>query len=1448
MAIDPSIFDGTPAAAPAVGVAAAPAAVAAASVPDAPSVFDGAPPDQAAVYPVVAPRYLEPDEPGYVPDAMVNMSREHWARFHAGLAPEAGAAAEPSDDPPPPAGADRSADRSDAVPTLVVRPDDRAEPADAREAGSPAVLTAGKPSPAPGKTGYVANVGAGGNVAAAEMLGLPVDLATGAINLGVRGVNAGARALGYAPQQTAPDQPAPDLIPQITDPVGGSASIKRAMGWIGANPDDVQATSTGQEIARGIGGGAVSAILPAAGIVPGLVRMGAIAAKTAPAVLDFAGHLSAPNALLGAASGGAGAAGASMVPDPYKPVAGLVAGVGSVGAGAGAVMGLRSAVRAVGDYRARVNPLFDMAGQPITAADGTSINMLTPNDDTAEARPLRASPNQARRVGARLLRRASNPSAVREALWMQGPPVIGGAPTTAQLTRDPGLLAAERGVSKAVPDAQGPFLARAAGENDARVRRLQAIGAGADPAAVPAELQGQASAADAGRATDLEALKQRSAAGVDAASVASKAAVSSLEHLTEQNRAAREADSAARLAGLQGRGALARGGSGGDLRAGAEGQAGAGVRGPMAAAKRREKAEAQAALNAVDPDGKLAVDRRPLKQGADAILRDMPRSEKPPEGEEAEIFRLARSGADVEPFRELAALRSRITDELRQQRGPQGSPPAVRRLSMLLNDVHKAMDGSVAATAEDDARAVANGTLDPGQTTANVYRRARDSWQTLDHAAEDIHQQSQHGSGATGRDDATGPEPVSAVVGAAGPGVGEPGINGETKGGNPGLSDGQANETLTPLPGSNRRPETLHDFVISKGGVQDQAGEYTAQDLDRIHHRAGGRLINPRGLSEDYMRELAVGEGFLPANADINDFRDAMTSQTPVYRIEEAHEASVRSQQRTQAWQEEEARYNARDAVSIAADQAGARLSRAEVEHATDLAMRGVHPEEAIRQATAATEQVALDRNAAANAIGSPGVPLAAQQADNGMAGAGRLAANFDAAANERATAARRKWADYVARCKNAPGVGEALAGGSQAGSFKLPDYLVTRAIFKPGPDGAGRVRAYLNAGGSYAALSDAAAFGLRGAATRADGTLDPAKVAAWMNRHSSALSELPSAAARFGDAAGAQRAVDVARRAEAIALKSGNSADAQAMKIAEAEADRSLKQATATAQRTVDAAASKQADEVKARQKSVIGRFLGEADPVVQVSKILRSATAVADMRRLAQAVAGNPDAQAGLQRAVADYILGALKGDAVAAGGEESLLHGAQLQKFLRLREPALREIMTSEQMASMRNVAMWLERSNLSVAGSKMGGGSDTVQIAASGAEAARSTFLGSLKSQASTRAGTMFGSGVGFLFGGTMGSIAGAGVGFAGDMVSKAVQAAKEAGIRNEDDLFANAMLHPSLAAVLVAHVTDNNRESLGRALVSQLRRISLVSGAVGVQNQGRPQPPRNALMH
>ena len=78
---------------------------------------------------------------------------------------------------------------------------------------------------------------------------------------------------------------------------------------------------------------------------------------------------------------------------------------------------------------------------------------------------------------------------------------------------------------------------------------------------------------------------------------------------------------------------------------------------------------------------------------------------------------------------------------------------------------------------------------------------------------------------------------------------------------------------------------------------------------------------------------------------------------------------------------------------------------------------------------------------------------------------------------------------------------------------------------------------------------------------------------------------------------------------------------------------------------------------------------------------------------------------------------------------------------------------------------------------------------------------------------------------------------------GGAFGAAIQAAREAGIRNVDHLVTQAMLNPAVAQVLLTKVTPQNETMLAASLRSQLGRLSLVSTSQQQDRNKSAQPMR-----
>ena len=414
------------------------------------------------------------------------------------------------------------------------------------------------------------------------------------------------------------------------------------------------------------------------------------------------------------------------------------------------------------------------------------------------------------------------------------------------------------------------------------------------------------------------------------------------------------------------------------------------------------------------------------------------------------------------------------------------------------------------------------------------------------------------------------------------------------------------------------------------------------------------------------------------------------------------------------------------------------------------------------------------------------------------QAGPPALAPTWDAAARARYDAARAATATRKATYQNAPGVGAALKGGQTSGSYTMADHAVPAAILTPGPSGAARVQAYLAAGGSRDALNTAAAFTLRQKAVQG-GVVNPAALDRFNRDYGSALSAMPEL----------RQGIDTASRAQQV----------------------------------VEAAQHQHADDVKAYQGSLLGKLSGNGDTTAIIGQALRNpVTGARDMRLLARATASNPDAQAGLQRAVVDHVLGQVQGVQAGVGSTEGQLHAAAFQKFVQQAGPALREVMTPEQMEAMTSVAADLQRSNLSVSGTRVLGGSDTVQNRnLTGAPNEPRTLLRSLvdegKKSILGNAGIVTSAAGGSYLFGPVGAALGAVMG-ATPMAFRAVANARAAGMDTVHDLVREAMMNPDLARVLLLRPTPTTAPGIAQRLVATLGRASLQPDSRSTEAQRR----------
>ena len=288
------------------------------------------------------------------------------------------------------------------------------------------------------------------------------------------------------------------------------------------------------------------------------------------------------------------------------------------------------------------------------------------------------APTQAsqERVAGQVLRKAAtDPDAVAAMDTNTFEVLPGSHPTTFQATGDMGLGGLERAVATRNPDT---FNQRRADQNAARLGALDALTPEGHAEALPRVLRGDAQAADATAAQGIEAAQGHAAQNVRAL--------------------------------------------GGDLPPEASGAV---MRQQVVDANNMAREHALGLWQAVDPDGTLTIPTSETIGTARQIVQEMPRLAQPMGGNEAAIFNAVRSlDAQPLPFRELHALRSRVSDAMLEEKRTKGNTATYARLTRLRGAIERDLEGSAPTPATfDDAalerlRAASNATKEMKRTFA----------------------------------------------------------------------------------------------------------------------------------------------------------------------------------------------------------------------------------------------------------------------------------------------------------------------------------------------------------------------------------------------------------------------------------------------------------------------------------------------------------------------------------------------------------------------------------------------------------------------------------------------------------------------------------------------------------------------------------------------------------
>lgn len=578
-------------------------------------------------------------------------------------------------------------------------------------------------------------------------------------------------------------------VRNIEAPVGGSQWMAGVGEKVGVNdPAKVQAGSMGDKLARAAGAGAAGMLAPEA-VLGGLNRAGMVG----EGAMNTLGQVFGRSASVGDAAINAG-----------------------VGASAG--VGGQMAGQVVPD---QWKPLAETVGG--MAGAGLGVGAVAAGRGVAGLpqawRDFRLSDpaTQERVAGERLQQWATDPQAVRDTLdaavasKQVGLPtepgavarymVKGSEPTTFQLTGDMGLGALERASA-----AQNPaeFMQRRADQNTARVGALEAIQPKGAPEQVVNTLR-----------QNLAALDQQTGQALEAAT-------------------SRAQGAAAAIGGEQTPEAY-----GGAIRQS--------IMDARGVAKERERA----LWKAVDPNGDLNLPAMGVRDAARSIVKDLEKSAAPLAGEERATIVTALQYPEVVPFREMTALRSRVSDAMRQEMMTNGQTRVYARLSQLRGAIERDIENAVAAKADMEQRAVQAGAMSEEDTMAAMLRRAQqdaDAWKARQAANE------------AGRSDAVGAENAGAASAAfVSPGYGSQGAprgGSRVPPGNPGM---QGDPGLFP---DNLQP----NFDPGAAGRLKAASEATKQRAQTFDAGRVGSTIQRSGTAGPFQMEASVvpGRFFVP--------------------------------------------------------------------------------------------------------------------------------------------------------------------------------------------------------------------------------------------------------------------------------------------------------------------------------------------------------------------------------------------------------------------------------------------------------------------------------------------------------------------------------------------------------------------------------------------------------
>lgn len=537
------------------------------------------------------------------------------------------------------------ADGSGGFDISSLRPYGAPEPDTSADTSAATSADTSAPQGGPPSLGHVLTQPAVGfNEALADTLGAPVDAMTWLMN------KAGAN---------------------IQQPVGGSESIKKGLGLIGANPEDMPAQNATEQVLRSAGSGVGMMVAPDA-LLGAAAKTGTLSKPVLEAAQKLFGSSStagdvAKTAAIGAGAGATGQVASDVTPEPYKPLASLAGNLVGGGLTAGAMSGAGSAARAAGHFLA-----------PLT------------------------KPGQEAAAGTILAKNATDPDAAISAIANNDRELVPGSqPTTFQLTGDMGLGSLERSIATQNP---AVFNALRASQNSARLDSLLDVQSEGHPEAVSDFFRNQLHDLDdqTQQAVDQATLNARGAASGLGGGKTPEAYGAEIQGAVEPqiNAATEAARGAAEGLGAQGAEATAQQ-----------------IRDTLQNRLADIKANESRLWQAVDPDNSLSVVTSPLKRATDSIYGEMgPEKAATLAPVEKQLAGIVGDYGPTLPFQRLTDLRSAVSSAMRQARSPlQPNEAAYGRLSQLRGAIEDAITDSVTGKVAEEQAAAQAGALSPEQ-------------------------------------------------------------------------------------------------------------------------------------------------------------------------------------------------------------------------------------------------------------------------------------------------------------------------------------------------------------------------------------------------------------------------------------------------------------------------------------------------------------------------------------------------------------------------------------------------------------------------------------------------------------------------------------------------------------------------------------------------------------